>query len=81
MACTGGNAKYAEVTGKKADVGLLWTYTGTFSDIAKGKAATEAMLAQGAGLVTTLPGRWASVTLRPSLSILKPKANLPDHPS
>ena len=46
-----GNAKYAEVTGKKADVGLLWSYTGTFSDIAKGKAATEAMLAQGAGLV------------------------------
>ncbi len=51
-----GNAKYAEVTGKKADVGLLWTYTGTFSDIAKGKAATEAMLAQGAGLVYNVAG-------------------------
>ena len=51
-----GNAKYAEVTGKKADVGLLWSYTGTFSDIAKGKAATEAMLAQGAGLVYNVAG-------------------------
>ena len=51
-----GNAKYAEVTGKKADVGLLWTYTGTFSDIAKGKAATEAMLAQGAGLIYNVAG-------------------------
>ena len=46
-----GNAKYAEKTGKEANVGLLWTYTGTFSDIAKGKAATEAMLAQGAGII------------------------------
>ena len=36
-----GNAKYAEKTGKQANVGLLWTYTGTFSDIAKGKAATQ----------------------------------------
>ena len=51
-----GNAKYAEVTGKKADVGLLWSYTGTFSDIAKGKAATEAMLAQSAGLVYNVAG-------------------------
>ena len=51
-----GNAKYAQVTGKKADVGLLWSYTGTFSDIAKGKAATEAMLAQGAGLVYNVAG-------------------------
>jgi len=31
-----------------ADVDLLYTYTGTFSDIALGKAASEAMLAQGA---------------------------------
>ena len=51
-----GNAKYAEVTGKNADVGLLWTYTGTFSDIAKGKVATEAMLAQGAGLIYNVAG-------------------------
>ena len=51
-----GNAKYAEVTGKKSDVGLLWTYTGTFDDIAKGKSATEAMLAQGAGLIYNVAG-------------------------
>lgn len=31
-----------------ANIGLLYTYTGTFSDIALGKAASEAMLAQGA---------------------------------
>lgn len=43
-----GLKKYAEVTGDTPDVGLLYTYTGTFSDIALGKAASEAMLAQGA---------------------------------
>lgn len=31
-----------------ADIDLLYTYTGTFSDVALGKAASEAMLAQGA---------------------------------
>ena len=51
-----GNAKYEEKTGKASDVGLLWTYTGTFSDIAKGKAATEAMLAQGAGVIYNVAG-------------------------
>ena len=51
-----GNAKYAEKTGKQVNVGLLWTYTGTFSDIAKGKAATEAMLAQGAGIIYNVAG-------------------------
>ena len=51
-----GNAKYAEKTGKESNVGLLWTYTGTFSDIAKGKAATEAMLAQGAGIIYNVAG-------------------------
>lgn len=40
----------------KAKVGLLWTYTGTFSDIALGKAASEAMLAQGAGLIYNVAG-------------------------
>jgi basic membrane protein A len=43
-----GLAKYAELTGNTADVKLLYTYTGTFDDIALGKAASEAMLAQGA---------------------------------
>ncbi len=51
-----GNDKYAQVTGTDPEIGLLWTYTGTFSDIAKGKAATEAMLQQGAGLVYNVAG-------------------------
>jgi basic membrane protein A len=40
--------KYAELTGSEASVAMLYNYTGTFSDIALGKAASEAMLAQGA---------------------------------
>ena len=51
-----GNKKYAQVTGTNPNVGLLWTYTGTFSDIAKGKAATEAQLKLGAGLVYNVAG-------------------------
>ena len=43
-----GLAKYAELTGNAVEVAMLYTYTGTFSDIALGKAASEAMLAQGA---------------------------------
>jgi basic membrane protein A len=43
-----GLARYAELTGNAAEVALLYTYTGTFDDIALGKAASEAMLAQGA---------------------------------
>jgi len=38
------------------DVDLLYTYTGSFSDIALGKAATEAMLAQGAVGVYNVAG-------------------------
>jgi len=51
-----GNKKYAQFTGTNPNVGLLWIYTGTFSDIAKGKAATEAQLKQGAGLVYNVAG-------------------------
>ncbi len=51
-----GNTAYAQKTGKNPHTGLLYTYTGTFSDIAKGKEATEAMLAQGAGLVYNIAG-------------------------
>jgi basic membrane protein A len=51
-----GNRKYREVQGKDPNIGLLYTYTGTFSDIAKGKEATTAMLAQGAGLVYNVAG-------------------------
>jgi basic membrane protein A len=43
-----GLKKYEELTGTAADVGMLYNYTGTFSDIALGKAASESMLAQGA---------------------------------
>jgi basic membrane protein A len=39
-----------------SDIGLLYTYTGSFSDIALGKAATEAMLAQGAVGVYNVAG-------------------------
>ncbi len=51
-----GLKKYAEVTGEKPNVGLLWVYTGTFSDIAKGKAAAEAQLEQGAVAVYNVAG-------------------------
>lgn len=40
--------KYQEFQGEDADVAILYDYTGTFSDIARGKAASESMLAQGA---------------------------------
>lgn len=39
-----------------SDINLLYTYTGSFSDIALGKAATEAMLAQGAVGVYNVAG-------------------------
>jgi basic membrane protein A len=51
-----GNKRYAQVKGKNPNIGLLYTYTGTFDDIAKGKEATKAMLAQGAGLVYNVAG-------------------------
>ena len=51
-----GNKAYAQKTGKDPRIGLLYTYTGTFSDIAKGKEATGAMLAQKAGLVYNVAG-------------------------
>ena len=50
-----GNKKAAETLGT-GPVGLLYTYTGSFSDIALGKAATEAMLAQGAVAVYNVAG-------------------------
>jgi basic membrane protein A len=43
-----GLKNYAAHEGSAPAVNLLYTYTGTFSDIALGKAASEAMLAQGA---------------------------------
>lgn len=51
-----GLKKYAEATGKAETVGILYTYTGTFQDIAVGKAASEAMLAQGAASIYNVAG-------------------------
>ena len=51
-----GNKMVAREKGQDPQVGLLYTYTGTFSDIAKGKAATGAMLAQRAGLIYNVAG-------------------------
>lgn len=51
-----GLAKYAELTGNAVDVVMLYAYTGTFDDIALGKAASEAMLAQGAVGVFNVAG-------------------------
>ncbi len=51
-----GNKMVANKKGKDPQIGLLYTYTGTFSDIAKGKEATGAMLAQRAGLVYNVAG-------------------------
>ena len=51
-----GNKMVAQKKGKDPQIGLLYTYTGTFSDIAKGKAATGAMLAQRAGLIYNVAG-------------------------
>ena len=47
---------YQQTTGRQAKIELLYTYTGTFSDLAIGKAATEAMLAQGAVGVYNVAG-------------------------
>ena len=51
-----GLQKYAELTGTAVDVTMLYNYTGTFDDIALGKAASEAMLAQGAVGVFNVAG-------------------------
>jgi basic membrane protein A len=51
-----GNKRVAKQNGKDPQIGLLYTYTGTFSDIAKGKEATGAMLAQKAGLIYNVAG-------------------------
>jgi basic membrane protein A len=51
-----GNKMVARQKGQDPQIGLLYTYTGTFSDIAKGKEATGAMLAQRAGLIYNVAG-------------------------
>lgn len=42
---------YEKVKGERPDIELLYTYTGTFSDTAKGKSAAKAQLSQGAGVI------------------------------
>lgn len=52
-----GEARYAERTGEEiTPLRILWTYTGRFDDPAGGKTATQAQLAQGAGLVYNVAG-------------------------
>jgi len=51
-----GLAKYEELTGNEANVAMLYNYTGTFDDVALGKAASEAMLAQGAVSIYNVAG-------------------------
>jgi basic membrane protein A len=51
-----GNKRFARKSDKDPQIGLLYTYTGTFSDIAKGKEASSAMLAQRAGLIYNIAG-------------------------
>ncbi len=51
-----GLAKYTELTGNDADVKMLYNYTGTFDDVALGKAASEAMLAQGSVSIYNVAG-------------------------
>ncbi|MGB9827137.1 BMP family ABC transporter substrate-binding protein [Thermosphaera chiliense] len=52
-----GEAKYAERAGVNiTPLTILWTYTGRFDDPAGGKTATQAQLAQGAGLVYNVAG-------------------------
>jgi basic membrane protein A len=51
-----GHKRFARKSDKDPQIGLLYTYTGTFSDIAKGKEASSAMLAQRAGLIYNIAG-------------------------
>ncbi|MEM0111982.1 MAG: BMP family ABC transporter substrate-binding protein [Fervidicoccaceae archaeon] len=52
-----GEQLYQQYTGQNVTpLNVLWTYTGSFNDPAKGKTATQAMLAQGAGIVYNVAG-------------------------
>ncbi len=68
-----GNKMVAQKKGKDPQVGLLYTYTGTFSDIAKGKEATGAMLAQRAGLIYNVAGPLGIGDLQAITEALKTK--------
>jgi len=51
-----GAERYWEETGEEADVDLLWVYTGTFDDIARGKSAAEVQIGEGAAVVYNVAG-------------------------
>ncbi|MEM0046845.1 MAG: BMP family ABC transporter substrate-binding protein [Fervidicoccaceae archaeon] len=52
-----GEQLYQQYTGQNVTpLNVLWTYTGSFNDPAKGKTATQAQLAQGAGIVYNVAG-------------------------
>lgn len=52
-----GEQLYQQYTGKNVTpLNVLWTYTGSFNDPAKGKTATQAQLSQGAGIVYNVAG-------------------------
>ncbi|MGC8997060.1 MAG: BMP family lipoprotein [Fervidicoccaceae archaeon] len=52
-----GEQLYQQYTGKNiTPLNVLWTYTGSFNDPAKGKTATQAQLSQGAGVVYNVAG-------------------------
>ena len=47
---------YKQKTGKDANIEVLYQYTGTFNDAAKGKAAAQAQLQQGAWVIYQVAG-------------------------
>ena len=47
---------YKQKTGKEAKIDVLYQYTGSFGDAAKGKAAAQAQLSQGAWVIYQVAG-------------------------
>ncbi len=47
---------YGMVTGEIPEVGFLYNYTGSFTDVAKGRSAAKAQLSQDAGVVFNVAG-------------------------
>jgi len=47
---------YKQKTGKDVNIDILYTYTGSFTDTAKGKTAAQAQLGQGAWVIYQIAG-------------------------
>ncbi len=47
---------YKQKTGKDVNIDVLYQYTGSFNDAAKGKAAAQAQLQQGAWVIYQVAG-------------------------